>query len=87
MSVHYTNDSCPFSHRAMFARCLRPPESGKVQYVPYGRQVGFRCCRIASRFVHKFLHTAKNKHFVYKMSFPKNAITFVSKGMVKRKLN
>lgn len=41
MSVHYTNDSCPFSHRAMFARCLRPPESGKVQYVPYGRQVEF----------------------------------------------
>lgn len=42
MAMHYTNDSCPFSHRAMFARALRPPhDDTKVQYVPYGRQVEF----------------------------------------------
>lgn len=41
MAIHYTNDSCPFSHRAMFARALRPPVDTKVQYVPYGRQVEF----------------------------------------------
>ena len=41
MALHYTNDSCPFSHRAMFARALRPPADTKVQYVPYGRQVEF----------------------------------------------
>eukprot|EP00438_Fugacium_kawagutii_P001090 Skav236113 [mRNA] locus=scaffold1166:453303:453515:+ [translate_table: standard] len=41
MATHYTNDSCPFSHRAMFARALRPPVDTKVQYVPYGRQVEF----------------------------------------------
>ena len=40
--VHYTNNLCPFSHRAMFARALCPisPEPTTV-HVPYGREVDF----------------------------------------------
>ena len=40
MAKHFTNNSCPFCHRAMFARALRPVEV-ETQYVPYGRQVEF----------------------------------------------
>ena len=40
MARHFTNDSCPFCHRAMFARALRPVNA-EIHYVPYGRQVEF----------------------------------------------
>ena len=38
-ALHYTNDLCPFAHRAMFARALCPVEMETV-HVPYARQVG-----------------------------------------------
>jgi glutathione S-transferase len=40
MISHYTNDLCPFAHRAMFARALCPTYAETIQ-MPYARQIEF----------------------------------------------
>ena len=40
-ALHYTNDLCPFAHRAMFARALCPVKNIETVHIPYKRQVDF----------------------------------------------